>query len=61
MAEKAKMREYSARIREVEHGDFNPLVFTTVGGIPQCQIVIKKLAEKLAVKQNLNQSVFWLP
>jgi len=57
------MREYSARIREVEHGDFNPLVFTTVGGMaPQCQIAVKKLAEKLAVKQNKNQSVVagWL-
>jgi len=62
-AEKAKMREYKARIQEVEHGDFNPLVFTTVGGMaPQCQIVVKKLSEKLAVKQSLNQSVVagWL-
>ena len=62
-AEKTKEREYKARIREVEHGDFNPLVFTTVGGMaPQCQIVVKKLAEKLAVKQNLNQSIVagWL-
>ena len=63
MAEKAKMREYRERIRDVEHGDFNPLVFTTVGGMaPQCQVVVKKLAEKLAVKQSLNQSVVagWL-
>ena len=63
MEEKTKEREYKARIREVEHGDFNPLVFTTVGGMaPQCQIVVKKLAEKLAVKQNLNQSIVagWL-
>jgi hypothetical protein len=62
-AEKAKMREYRARIQEVEHGDFNPLVFTTVGGMaPQCQIVVKKLSEKLAAKQSLNQSVVagWL-
>ena len=57
------MREYKARIQEVEHGDFNPLVFTTVGGMaPQCQIVVKKLSEKLAAKQSLNQSVVagWL-
>ena len=63
MAEKAKMREYRQRILEVEQGDFNPLVFTTVGGMaPQCQIVVKKLAEKLAVKQSLNLSVVagWL-
>ena len=39
-AEKAKMREYKARIQEVEHGDFNPLVFTTVGdgsSMPNCR------------------------
>jgi hypothetical protein len=29
MAEKAKIREYRQRILEVEHGDFNPLVFST--------------------------------
>ena len=57
------MREYKERIRDVEHGDFNPLVFTTVGAMaPQCHIVIKKLAEKLSTKQNLNLSVVtgWL-
>ena len=56
------MREYRERILEVEHGDFNPLVFTTVGRMaPQSQIVVKKLSEKLA-KQSLNQSVVagWL-
>jgi len=30
-AEKAKGREYAERIRNVEHADFNPLVFTTAG------------------------------
>ena len=62
-AEKTKMREYKARIHEVEHGDFNPLVFTTMGAMaPQCQVVIKKLAEKLSVKQGTNVSVVtgWL-
>ena len=58
------MREYNTeRILKVEQGDFNPLVFTTAGGMaPQCQVVVKKLAEKLAIKQNLNQSVVagWL-
>jgi hypothetical protein len=61
--EKAKMREYKERIRDVEHADFNPLVFTTMGAMaPQCQIVVKKLAEKLSVKQGLNRSVVtgWL-
>ena len=62
-AEKAKMREYKERIRDVEHADFNPLVFTTMGAMaPQCQIVVKKLAEKLSEKQGTNRSVVtgWL-
>ena len=62
-AEKSQMREYKERIRDVEHGDFNPLVFTTMGAMaPQCQIVLKKLAEKLSAKQGLNRSVVtgWL-
>ena len=62
-AEKAKMREYRERIRDDEHADFNPLVFTTMGAMaPQCQIVVKKLAEKLNEKQGTNQSVVtgWL-
>ena len=34
------MREYGDRIREVEHADFNPMVFTCTGGMaPQCQVV----------------------
>ena len=62
-AEKAKMREYKQRILEVEHGDFNPLVFTTMGAMaPQCHMVIKKLAEKLSFKQGSNISIVtgWL-
>ena len=63
MAEKAKIREYGARIREVEHGDFNPLVFTCTGGMaPQCHSVMKHLAEQLSKKQNIQLSVVsgWL-
>ena len=30
--EKAKIREYRARINEVDKGDFTPLVFTMAGG-----------------------------
>jgi hypothetical protein len=33
LAENSKMREYAERIRNVEHADFNPLVFTTAGGM----------------------------
>jgi hypothetical protein len=62
-AEKTKNRQYKERIREVEHGDFSPLVFTTAGGLaPQSQIVIKRIAEKLSEKQSINLSVVsgWL-
>lgn len=62
-AEKTKMREYASRIKQIEHADFNPLVFTTMGAMaPQTQIVIKKLADKLSLKQGKNLSVVagWL-
>ena len=62
-AEKSKIREYRERMLEVEHGDFTPLVFTCSGGMaPQSQIVLKRLAEKLSKKQNIQQSVVsgWL-
>ena len=56
-AEKSKEREYSQRIREVEHGDFNPLVFTTAGGAaPQSTRVIKHLAAKISEKQGVHRS-----
>ena len=48
------MREYGERIREVEHGDFTPLVFTCSGGMsPQCSMMIKRLSEKISTKQNI--------
>jgi len=57
MAENAKIREYRERIREVEHADFNPLVFTCTGGMaPQCHLVLKRLAEHMSKKQNLPHS-----
>ena len=62
-AEKVKMREYKQQIREVDHGDFNRLVFSTVGAMaPQCQMVVKKLVENLSARRGLNRSVVigWL-
>ena len=62
-AEKSKQREYRERILEIEHADFNPLVFTTVGAIgPQSQIVMKRIAEKLSEKKGVTLSVVtgWL-
>jgi hypothetical protein len=63
MAERSKIREYRERIRNVEHGDFTPLVFTCAGGMaPQSHFVLKQLAEKLSKKQNIQASVVsgWL-
>jgi len=63
MAERSKIREYGQRIKEIEHADFNPLVFTCTGGMaPQSHLVLKKLAEKLSEKQNIQLSVVsgWL-
>ena len=62
MAERAKIREYKERIRNVEHADFNPLVFTCSGGMAPSHLVLKRLAEKLSEKKNLKLSVVsgWL-
>ena len=63
LAEKEKIRQYRERILQVEHGDFNPLVFSCTGGMaPQSTIVLKRLAEKISVKQDLCLSVVtgWL-
>ena len=54
MAEKSKEREYGERIRNVEHADFNPLVFTTAGGMgPQCHLVVKRLATTISDRRDL--------
>ena len=61
--EKRKNREYGERIRNVEHGDFSPLVFSTTGGMgPQASMVVKHLASCLAAKKDLPFSVVagWL-
>ena len=59
-----KKREYGERIREVEHGSFTPLVFTASGGMGQeAAVVVKKLADDLAMKRNESYSrvVCWMP
>ena len=58
-----KKREYGERIREVEHGSFTPLVFTTGGGMGQETMAVeKKLADDLAMKRNERYSrvVSWM-
>ena len=63
MHEKRKRREYLERIRNVEHGDFTPLIVATTGGIgTHGSMVIKRLSKALAVKRNQHVSVVagWL-
>lgn len=58
-----KSREYRERIRNVEHADFNPLVFSTSGGMGyQASVVVKRIALALAEKKNQTYSVVvgWL-
>ena len=44
-----KKRVYEERVREVEHGTFSPLVFTTAGGLgPTATAVYKRLASHIA-------------
>ena len=60
-------REYEQQIREVKHGYFTPLVFSTCGGMDQEDLVViwrskkgaepsspKKQANALAMKHNQN-------
>ena len=50
--ETAKKREYAQRIREVEHGVFTPLVFSTTGGMGrETATFYKRLADKIASKE----------
>ena len=49
--EMEKRRHYEERIRNVDHGTFTPLVFTTSGGTgPAASIFFKRLASMLAAK-----------
>ena len=61
--EEEKKREYGERIKEAEHGSFTPLVFSTCGGMGQeASVVVKKLADALAMKRNETYSrvVTWM-
>jgi len=43
--------KYNQRVIDIEKFSFNPLVFTTTGGMaPECNRVNKRLAEKIAEK-----------
>ena len=61
--ESAKCREYNQRVRDVEHGVFTPLVFTTTGSMGrQGTTFYKCLADLLAHQQDRPYSVVmgWL-
>ena len=46
-----KKRAYDQRIREIEHGSFSPLVFSTTGGMgTTATVVYKRLAAMMAEK-----------
>ena len=57
MHEKEKKVKYAARVVEVEHGTFTPLVFSCFGGMSrECGAFYRKLAEKLAEKRHISVS-----
>ena len=44
---------YEQRIREVEHGTFSPLVFSSTGGMGRAAVVTyKRLASLIAAKRD---------
>ena len=47
MAERAKIREYKERIRNVEHADFNPLVFTCSGGMAPKSLSVETIVREI--------------
>ena len=49
--ETSKRRQYKERVREVEHGNFSPLVFSTSGGMgASTTVAYKRLAFLLSCK-----------
>ena len=56
-------REYEERVREIEHGSFSPLIFSTAGGMgPKATTVYKKIASLIADKRQepYSTTLFWL-
>ena len=55
--EKEKKVKYAARVIEIEHGTFTPLVFSCFGGMSrECSYFYKRLAEKIAEKRDVSIS-----
>ena len=61
--EQEKKRAYEERVREVEHGSFSPLVFSTSGGMgPIATVVYKRIATLIAERrdQPYSRTLFWV-
>ena len=61
--EQEKKRAYDERVREVEHGTFSPLVFSTSGGMgATANVVYKRLASMIAEKQDqpYSRTIQWI-
>ena len=64
--EDAKKREYGHRVRDIEHGVFTPLVFTSTGGMGvmglEATVFYRRLADLLASHwgQEYSQTINWL-
>ena len=61
--EQEKKRAYEERVREVEHGSFSPLIFSTSGGMgPIATVVYKRIATLIAEKrdQPYSRTLFWI-
>ena len=53
-----KKNKYNARVIQVEHGTFTPLVFSCFGGMGfECTRFYQRLSELIAEKRNINFSV----
>ena len=58
-----KKRAYDQRVREIEHGSFSPLVFSTTGGMgTTATVVYRRLASLISEKYGkpYNKSMQWI-
>ena len=61
--EMEKKRAYDERVREIEHGSFSPLVFSTSGGMgTTATVVYKRIASMIAEKHNkpYSKTIHWI-
>ena len=61
--EQEKRRHYDQRVREIEHGSFTPLVFSTTGGMSRGTTTFyKRLAAMISEKRNEKYStiISWI-